>query len=134
MTALVVLIGVAVVMVGGWLVVAFVREPVVVETSVVFYLLSGGGAITIFPFVFVYPASRERALPHETAHWRQQRRWGIYGSGIGLLAWFLAYVLLFPAVWNPFRRRWETEAFRVDGKTDDEIDAILRGWPYLLLL
>jgi hypothetical protein len=73
-------------------------------------------------------------LPHETVHWGHQRSWCLYGLGVGLLIWFLLYLLVLPLVWNPLRRYTEREAYRVDGLTDAEIDTILRRWPYLLWL
>ena len=109
-----------------------VGAPKIIETRVCNWLRIG--AITIFPFgIFIaigYNTPRVRR--HEGVHWYQQRLWALRGLGIGLLVWFLLYLLLLPALWNPFRRKWETEAFVAEGVSLVEINKILRRWPYLL--
>jgi hypothetical protein len=94
--------------------------------------LFGASAITAWPFVFVDGEPSESIMVHERVHLAQQRRWAIYGLGVGLLAWHLLYLLALPAGWNPWRKRWETEAYRANGIGEDRIKAILRARPYYL--
>lgn len=92
-------------------------------------------AITAFPFIFIDPDcfTYEITLKHEKIHYNQQKKWAIYGLGVGLLAWFLLYLLVLPVGWNPFRRKWETEAFRSAEKYSTSwINKILREPPYYL--
>ncbi len=104
---------------------------IVVETRVV--RLLGIAAITIYPFVFVDPACHtDRLMLHEGAHWDQQRTWFRRGLGIGLVVYWMLYLLVLPVLWNPVRKRSEVEAFRSEGIGMDEINRRLRGWPYLL--
>jgi hypothetical protein len=98
----------------------------------------GSAAITIFPFVFMDPGivagsiEYTHLLMHEGTHWQQQRRWAIYGLGIGLLLWWVLYLLVLPVGWNPWRRHWETEAYRAEGLLDSRIRETLRQAPYFL--
>lgn len=72
----------------------------------------GAGGITVFPFIFLHPLAGEKTEAHEKVHYRQQKRWALYGLGVGLIVWFLLYLLVLPVGWNPFRARWEMEAFK----------------------
>jgi len=94
----------------------------------------GAGAFTMFPFIFVHKdlIDDPRVLLHEDVHYKQQKKWFIYGAGIGLILWFILYLFVLPFYWNPWRRRWETEAFMVDGYSQEQIDEILRKPPYYL--
>jgi len=106
----------------------------VVESSLVEYV--GAAAITVWPFVFISPfvpaRAREVILTHERVHCAQQRRWALYGIGVGLLVWHLLYLLALPFGVNPWRAKWEREAYRANGYTDAEITAMLRERPYYL--
>lgn len=104
----------------------------VVKTKLVH--LFGACAVTVWPFCLISPevANNFWVLQHEAAHYRQQRKWAIYGLGVGLLAWFALYLLVLPVGWNPFRRKWETEAFKAEGISDKVIDETLKGVPYYL--
>ena len=96
-------------------------------------------AITVWPFIFI---SKEQVsdldnlrviLKHEDIHLAQQRRWAIYGLGIGLIVWFFLYELCLPIWYNPWRRKWETEAYSKGNNLDNgSIDIILQGEPYFL--
>ena len=95
----------------------------------------GAGAITVFPFVFVSPefAEDKETLAHEAVHYRQQKKWCIYGLGVGLIVWYLLYLLALPVGWNPFRYRWEYEAYKEGSKwTDEGIRDTLKEAPYYL--
>jgi hypothetical protein len=89
-------------------------------------------AVTVFPFVFYDGVISTATLKHEGVHWQQQRRWAIYGLGVGLLAWWALYLLALPVGWNPWRRRWETEAYRTQGCTFVQIRDMLQRRPYYL--
>jgi len=92
-------------------------------------------AITFYPFIFIAPgyADTLTVLMHEQIHYNQQRQWAIYGLGVGLIAWYLLYLLCLPVWYNPFRRKWETEAYRKAQKYDDAtIKIILTQAPYYL--
>lgn len=92
-------------------------------------------AVTVFPFVFLDPDIiwENPIKGHEGAHYEQQRRWAMYGLGIGLLVWFALYLLVLPVGWNPFREKCEREAFRAGGWYQSwEVDQILKKPPYYL--
>ena len=98
--------------------------------------LIGAWAVTVWPLVLVSPEvprwAMERLLTHERVHLAQQRRWAVYGLGVGLLLWYALYLLCLPYGWNPFRARWEREAMRAEGRCDAAIRETLRGAPYWL--
>ena len=98
--------------------------------------LLGASAITIWPVILIAPGLdpnlRQMVLTHERVHLVQQRRWAVYGLGVGLLAWFFLYLFCLPVAWNPWRRKWETEAYRADGYSDAWIKRTLRLAPYWL--
>ncbi len=107
-------------------------------------------------------ATRKNLLVHEWVHWWQQFWFGCIGIMVGVcvwiifswppqpawtvtliigviegwvagqLLWRLLYLLCLPRWYNPFRRRWETAAFRAQGLSDGEIKKILAGAPYHL--
>jgi hypothetical protein len=106
---------------------------IVVKTEAV--KLLGAGAVTVFPFVLVHPfyAGHEALMRHERTHWEQQRRWALYGLGVGLLVWWALYCLTLPVGWNPWRYRWEIEAYRAgEGLDEKRVREILRSRPYYL--
>lgn len=92
----------------------------------------GAAAITVWPIVLVSPRAGAGVLEHESVHLEQQRRWALYGLGVGLLAWFALYLFILPFGYNPWRRRWEREAFAAQGFTQDQADEMLRRAPYFL--
>jgi hypothetical protein len=97
----------------------------------------GALAFTAYPVIFV---SREVVSPtwlgnlllHERVHLGQQRRWALFGLGVGLLAWWVLYLAALPMWWNPLRRSAETEAYRAQGFTDAQINTWLTQAPYWL--
>lgn len=105
---------------------------ILIETKLV--RLARAYAITVFPFIFIDPdtKNKELVLTHELIHYFQQKRWAIYGLGMGLLIWFILYLLVLPVGWNPFRRKWETEAFKAEHFSLDFINQILKKPPYYL--
>jgi hypothetical protein len=108
----------------------------VVRTNKVHWFRAG--AITVFPFIFVSDAlgtgtAFERILDHENIHYEDQKAWCIWGLGIGLVAWFVLYLLVLPIGWNPFRWHWEAKAMRqADNLPPEEIAWRLRQPPYYL--
>jgi hypothetical protein len=105
---------------------------IVVRTKAV--RLARAGAITVWPLLLVDPEIEltEARVAHEGTHGEQQRRWFIYGLGVGLIVWWLLYLLALPVGWNWWRARWEREAYRAEGRSDDAIDEVLREPPYYL--
>ena len=103
----------------------------VVKTKI---LPRGAIAFTAWPWIFVHPdfANSASLILHEGVHYRQQQRWAIRGLGVGLLFWFALYLLVLPVGWNPWRRKWETEAMLAEGRRSIEIDIALRRAPYYL--
>ena len=102
----------------------------------------GACAVTVFPFCFVDAETKAHidektpdgwaTLAHENVHYAEQRRWAIYGLGVGLIVWFALYLLALPALWNPLRRGTETRAYRAQGVSEAQIQETLRGRPYWL--
>lgn len=102
-----------------------------VETSVV--KIFRATAITVWPVLLVAPGKIPVAiLTHEGVHAKQQRRWFVWGLGVGLLVWHLLYLLALPVGWNPWRAKWEREAYRANGFSDETISRMLRKPPYYL--
>jgi hypothetical protein len=103
----------------------------IIETRL---LPPGAIAVTIWPLILVHPsvAKNARVLRHEGVHFEDQRRWFIYGLGVGLLVWWLLYLLALPVGWNPMRSHAERRAMRAEGRRDDEIRWALRKAPYYL--
>ena len=94
-------------------------------------------AFTAYPFgVFIQPGldsvTEARVLKHESVHWVQQYNWFKAAWYFGLFAWYFAYLFLLPLLWNPFRRKWETEAYLAEGMNAKQIDLILSERPYYL--
>jgi len=106
----------------------------IVTTSIVGWF--GASAITVFPFVFISPKVEGKDLEdtkkHEGVHYEQQKLWATRGLGIGLLAWFFLYLFVMPYGWNPFRKKWEIEAYTAQGITKEKAIETLQGSPYFL--
>ena len=98
----------------------------------------GIAGVTIFPIgvlvdATLSPHSISYLMVHEGVHWKQQERWFKKAWFFGLIAWYVCYLFFLPWIWNPFRRKWETEAFEAQGIRPERINSILRRWPYWLL-
>lgn len=103
----------------------------VVQTRVVRWFRAS--AITAWPVVLVDPASDTPTIrKHEGVHYAQQRRWALWGLGVGLVVWWLLYLVVLPVGWNWWRWRWEREAYLAQGFTAEEIAGVLREPPYYL--
>jgi len=109
---------------------------IIIPTKIVTWF--SASAITAFPFVFVDPEVQanppqyETLKKHEYVHYDQQKRWCLYGLGIGLIIWHLLYLLFLPVGWNPLRQKAETEAFLAQGYDIKTINRILKEAPYYL--
>lgn len=96
---------------------------------------------TMYPFVFLTTRAKEGSsqygstLDHEMIHIEQQERWWRWGGPIGWILWFLLYTLVLPVGWNPFRWKWEYEAFEKGSRYDDKyIRTRLHGFYQLWLM
>jgi hypothetical protein len=84
--------------------------------------------LTLGKHVFLKRLDDEVTLAHELVHVRQQADWGLW--------FFVAYILLLPIGWNPWRREWEAEAFAVHARHgypiegDRGLAAMLAGAQY----
>jgi hypothetical protein len=79
---------------------------------------------TLYPYILYM---EEGVLPHEMIHIKQQEAFWKKAGPLGLLAWLALYFLVLPVGWNPFRRKWETEAYKKGSKYSPEmIEYILR--------
>jgi len=59
--------------------------------------------------------------------------WGaLEGAFLGLFLWRAVYLLALPVGWNPWRWKWEAEAYRKTGVSEKRIRGILRGPLYKL--
>lgn len=103
----------------------------VVRTHVLHWI--GVSGLTVFPFIFLHPDAPASVVAHEKVHYRQQKKWALYGVGVGWVLWFLLYLLVLPAGWNPFRYRWEIEAFeKGEGYHPHFTHHLLKRKPYWL--
>lgn len=70
--------------------------------------------ITLGRHVFLKDPADALTLAHELVHVRQQ-------SEVGW-KWWVAYLLLLPVGWNPWRTRWEAEAYAVQARAGCPVD------------
>lgn len=81
------------------------------------------------PNVLYCPKGRKtskRLLAHEEIHARQMKDNGVF-------VYYFVYLLLFPLFYNPWRKKWEMEAYmKGSGLTEEDARAKLRtamyGW------
>ncbi len=70
-------------------------------------------------------------VKHEEIHYAQQKRWGWFF----LPLWIVCYLLFLPFLWNPFRYKWEYEAFYKGSRySHNDIVKILKSRAYGWLL
>ena len=75
--------------------------------------------ITLGRHVFMKDPGSTSTLAHELVHVRQQAEHPV---------WFwVSYLLLFPVGWNPWRTRWEAEAYAVDVRAGGSIQGAARS-------
>jgi Domain of unknown function (DUF4157) len=69
--------------------------------------------------VFLRDPGSATTLAHELVHVRQQAEHPV---------WFwVSYVLLFPFGWNPWRMRWEAEAYAVQVRAGCTVEEVARA-------
>lgn len=72
--------------------------------------------ITLFGRIFVRDLSDTLVIHHEAIHARQQHEHPL---------WFwLSYLFLLPVLWNPYRARWEAEAYAVQAKAGVPVESL----------
>lgn len=84
---------------------------------------------TLYPFIFYFDVG---VIPHEKVHIRQQMPYWKKAGPLGLLAWLALYFLVLPVGWNPFRRKWETQAYKKGSKYSDEVIEYILKKSYFL--
>ena len=89
--------------------------------------------LTIYPFIFLTKTHSVGTIEHERIHIRQQDKWWAWAGPLGLLLWFSLYLIVFPIGWNPFRWKWEYEAYsEANGYVDEKIREKMKKSPYFL--
>jgi hypothetical protein len=68
-----------------------------------------------------YP--KANVIEHEKVHEAQQMK-------LGVAPWFFLYLFCFPFLWNPWRYKWEMEAYSVEGIPEFAIKKELRSYRY----
>lgn len=69
----------------------------------------------------------EVIVRHEEIHSRQQHEWG----RLALPLWVFCYLFVLPVLWNPFRKKWEMEAYIKGSGIDEQMAReILSGKAY----
>ncbi|MBI5871675.1 hypothetical protein HZB88_01165 [archaeon] len=88
----------------------------------------------IYPHIYLQknfyelPASlQNRILKHEAVHLSQQKK-------TGTLKFLFLYIFILPFFYNPYRYKWEYEAYSSTGHKPDYIKKILSSWHYGWLL
>lgn len=86
-------------------------------------------AFTLGQRIFIRRAYKDDpvVLAHEAIHVLQYKR-------EGLARFLFLYVLALPVLWNPWRARWEAEAFAVNvrrGASLEDCAKQISGYPYL---
>ncbi len=75
--------------------------------------------ITLGRHVFMKDPGSALTLAHELVHVRQQADHPV---------WFwVSYLLLLPCGWNPWRMRWEAEAYAVQVRAGQSIEGVARA-------
>jgi hypothetical protein len=81
---------------------------------------------TIYYSKDTYPS--EKSIAHEEIHLRQKKE-------VGSLKFHLLYLFALPFLYNPFRYKWEMEAFtKGSGISADDAKRLLKGPSYGWLL
>lgn len=89
---------------------------------------------TIYPHIYVIPGFnswpnklKERILLHEKIHLEQQKE-------VGFWKYLFLYIFVLPLFWNPWRYKWEIEAYVKSGHSHEKAREFLRKWNYGWLL
>lgn len=73
-----------------------------------------------------YPKGKEptsQIVAHESHHAAQVREHGSF-------KFHFLYLFALPILWNPWRAKWEREAYKADGLSDEVIDKLLSSYAY----
>jgi hypothetical protein len=93
----------------------------------------GFSGLTIYPLIFNVSLSGW-GLKHEKIHLEQQHKWYSVLWYFGVLAWLFCYLMILPVGWNPFRYKWEYEAYKNgQGYSDMKIREVLKKEYFLWL-
>ena len=71
----------------------------------------GFDGFNVYPYCFVKDLSNQPAIDHEKRHCFQQDSFYKYGWYFGILVYRFLYFLCLPICWNPFRYKWEMDAY-----------------------
>ncbi len=89
---------------------------------------------TLYPHIYVSKefhtfskTTQERILKHEKIHLEQQKKQGIF-------KFLFLYVFAFPLLYNPWRYKWEWEAYTKSGTSEKQTKEYLSSWNYGFLL
>ena len=90
----------------------------------------GAEGLTLYPYIFL---KSEDALNHEKIHYHQQEKWYKKAWYFGIAAWVFVYLLCLPVGWNPFRYKFEYEAYLKGDNGDPKLIRLaLRRAPHYL--
>ena len=86
-------------------------------------------SFTLVGDTLYYPPGKlpsETVMLHELVHVQQMEE-------VGKLKFWFLYLFCFPILWNPWRKRWETEAYLKaqkykQDKIDKRLNTRLYGW------
>ncbi len=70
---------------------------------------------------------QEYLILHENVHLKQQKE-------TGLLKFLFLYIFVFPLFWNPYRYKWELEAYQKAGMKKETAKKYTKAWNYGFLL
>jgi hypothetical protein len=81
------------------------------------WLLFWCAAITFGHYVFIREKFKQDPviMAHETIHTLQYKREGV-------VRFLFLYAFVLPFIWNPWRARWEAEAYAVNVRAGDSAD------------
>ena len=74
-------------------------------------------------FYSLSPLIRAKIIFHEEVHLKQQ-------AENEILKFVFLYLFCLPILYNPYRYKWETEAYQKEGWFNSEIRLELRSWRY----
>ena len=84
---------------------------------------------TIYPNIYISKnfyrlpkVSQQRILIHENIHLQQQKN--------QLLKYLFLYIFIFPLFYNPWRYKWEYEAYTKSGTSVKQTKKYLSSWQY----
>lgn len=103
------------------------------QKSWIWYLTIFAGpnmTTTIHPYIYVSKnfynrskASQDSTIKHEMVHIKQQQ-------DNGLLKFLFLYCFCLIILYNPWRYKWEHEAYKTQGYSEQEIKAKMKKWYY----